>query len=403
MNAARNRNPHIETPNNKNSPYYISLKRNIEEKVTGSSISTGTLRKLFCDNINRNYESSTISLLEEYANINPIISAHLPVSASISFQENVVETITTNTLAEYLTTLKYLYNITYQIKEGCKVSEEALVLFPEQVDIVRWWALFHNRKMEWMSVRTTLNNIAAKTTEEKVKAECLLGIFESYLNEFIRIRHHNSAEFEKLKEAKGNYLDVIPNKEIIGKYFYFLARYFEAEWWVIPKYSGKIASMNILNSAVKLIDKALSLYPKISDSGYSATHSVPWWLYCHKAMLYKILGHSKFEESCGEFFEVMKKEIEKKNNTLKKSIHIYAATYFLMKEDDIALNTFLKELIIRVTKRIEELELSEYYEDSEVGSYSYHHIDMIFWQERDEEIRTKYFSIMNKFQQECPG
>jgi hypothetical protein len=277
-----------------------------------------------------------------------------------------------------------------------------LKLFPTQIDIVRWWALFHNRKMEWIPVRTTLTEISANTKDDKVKAECLLGIFESYLNEFIRIRHQKSAEFEKLKEAKGNYLDIIPDKEAIGKYYYFLARYFEAEWWVIPQYSGKIASMNILNSAVKLIYKALSLYPKKTDSGYSAAHPVPWWLYCHKAMLYKIMEHHKFEESSAEFFEVMKMEVEKKDNTLKKSIHIYAATYFLMKEDDIALNTFLKELIIRVTKRIEELGLSENYEDSEVESYSYHHIDMIFWRERDEDIRNKYFSIMNKFQQECP-
>lgn len=402
--TAKNKNPHIETPDNKNSHYYKSLENDIEERLKeeGATISYATLHRFFWNNT-YSFKSYTVELLEKYSNLH---NEDFPSSQQSSpiFQQEVIQTKTANegALSEYLATLKYFYNTTYQIKEGCKVSEEALELFPEQIDIVRWWALFHNRKMEWIPVRTTLAIIATKTTDEKVKSECLLAIFESYLNEFIRIRHQNSAEFEKLKEAKGKYLDVIPNKETIGKYYYFLARYFEAEWWVIPKYSGKIASMNILNSAVKLIDKALSLYPKKSDSGYSAAHPVPWWLYCHKAMLYKILEHHKFEESSEEFFAVMKREVEKKDNTLKKSIHIYAATYFLMKEDDIALNTFLRELIIRVTARLEELGLSEDYEDSEVESYSYHHIDMIFWREKDEEIRNKYFSIMNKFQQECP-
>jgi hypothetical protein len=61
----------LQTPKNKNSPYYSYLKDDIFEK-TKRNLSEGTLLKFFHDDINRRYQLIVISTIEEY--VKPLIS-----------------------------------------------------------------------------------------------------------------------------------------------------------------------------------------------------------------------------------------------------------------------------------------------------------------------------------------
>jgi hypothetical protein len=60
-----NRGEVLQTPKNKNSPYYTFLKDDIFEK-TDTSISEGTLLKFFHDDINRKYQLIVIRTIEDY-------------------------------------------------------------------------------------------------------------------------------------------------------------------------------------------------------------------------------------------------------------------------------------------------------------------------------------------------
>ena len=78
----------LQTPKNKNSPYYTSLKDDIFEK-TNTSISEGTLLKFFHDDINRKYQLIVIRTIENY--VKPITTdasneKDWPVSGSFNIK-----------------------------------------------------------------------------------------------------------------------------------------------------------------------------------------------------------------------------------------------------------------------------------------------------------------------------
>lgn len=321
------------------------------------------------------------------------------ISENIATHNN---TSTSKELKPFLAELEYLYYTTYELRKGCHLADEALDKFSNEKDIVKYWTLFHNRIMEWEPVRNKLINISDTSKDIKIKQECLFGIFENYLNQLIRDKGNRYEEFKELRRAKGKYLDMIPGKETISKYHYFLARYIEAEWWVLPneeRYSGNY----LLDEAIKEIETAIQYYLKKSSSGYSKKYDEPFWTYCHKAMLCKIRGkHSEYEKSLVLFKKIITKELNKKENILVKSLQTYAATYYLLKKDPVGLKRFLDTLIVRIKKRIKELNLQKDYEVDEVRSYSFHHIDMIFWRDSDKLIKNKFVGIMTDFQNKCP-
>lgn len=297
-----------------------------------------------------------------------------------------------NELKKYINDLNEYYD-TYQLQQGCNLSEKAIKKYPFQIDIIHLWVLFHNRKMEWGSVRETLNNIIKQENSEEIKAECYLGIFESFLNEFTKDRYKTNS-FEQLKKAKENYLDRVHGKETNGKYHYFLARYFEDEWW-LQSILEKQSSLN-LSYAVNSINKSISLYNyNTASSGYQASHATPWWLYCHKAILLKLWEHPNCEQNIKEYKEMILKEVE--SSPLKKSVQMYAATSYLLIDDYEALQLFLDKLDRIIKKCFNEKSLSEIHPISEVDNSTFHHIELIFYKDEDKEKRSKYYSLLNSW------
>jgi len=226
--------------------------------------------------------------------------------------------------------LKNLYD-KFWLQEGCALSIEAIKVYPFQVDIIRWWTLFHNRKMEWIMVREQLKQKINQTDNEEneeIRAECYLGIFESFLNEFTKDRHNKQitpSPFNKLKTAKDQYLDKVPKKEDNGKFHYFLARYYEEEWWVQPE-NEKSSTQTLLDYAITAINKSIELYElyDLSASGYQTSYKIPWWLYCHKAMLFKLWGHDDSLNIIEEYKSVILKEAEEEK---EKKIHSNVRCY----------------------------------------------------------------------------
>ncbi|MDI1254557.1 MAG: hypothetical protein PSV16_00525 [Flavobacterium sp.] len=388
--------PNFILPDNKNNEIYEEFSEDITEVLEKLGVRKGGVKNFYVSGatlhalyyIEKNFTLKIITNLQRYAASNKAKEA--------------IETskIDPKGLNEYIDELYKLYNITFQIVKGCNVAKRALQSYPTNSDIVHWWVLFHNRNMQWGVVRETLQNIVNRDNiDEKTIQICYLGIFESYLNDSIWLKDHTEIKnFETLKSAKEMYLDKAPDKNH-SQYLYFLARYKEAEWWFLPTQKGKERNMYLLESAFKVINGALESYIEKSNSGYP---SVPWWLNCHKAMLCKILKHDDFETTTQEFYDTVMPEINKDPRTLKKSLYMYAATYYLMNADAEGLTLFLNKSIEVIFQRIIDLNLPKCNNDSNVESYPYHHCSMIFWKKEDEKLKEKYIKILQDFQKKCP-
>ncbi|MDN3583960.1 hypothetical protein [Mucilaginibacter flavus] len=188
-----------------------------------------------------------------------------------------------------LAKLKALYQ-QYQLNHGCQLANEVVKRFPLHPGIIRWWALFHNRTMNWKGVRKALLP-RLENADHELRSVCHLAIFESYLNKFTREK--SQAAFQKLLKAKHQHLDQIPGKEDNGHYHYFLARFIEEEWWMSPP-AKRESAMPLLVQAINSIDRSIDLYQSAA-SGYQAMEHQPWWLHCHRCILLKLSGHDKFE------------------------------------------------------------------------------------------------------------
>lgn len=309
---------------------------------------------------------------------------------NISTKKDKTYDLNDSELKKYINDLNEYYD-TYQLQQGCNLSEKAIAKYPFQIDIIRLWVLFHNRIMEWGLVRETLNNIIKQENSEEIKAECYLGIFESFLNEFTKDRHKTDS-FEQLKKAKEKYLDRVHGKETNGKYHYFVSRYFEEDWWILP--ISEKQSSSSLSHAVNLINKSISLY-NTAPSGYQASHTLPWWLYCHKAILFKLWEHPKCEQNIKEYGEIILQKV--KSSPLKKSVQMYAVTYYLLIDDYKALQSFLNKLDTIIKERLNEKSLPEIHPISEVDNFTFHHIELIFYKDEDKEKRSKYYSLLNSW------
>lgn len=285
-------------------------------------------------------------------------------------------------LEDYLNKLNVAYQ-NFDLELGIEIAKEAISIFPFQIDITRWWILFHNRKTEWHKVRTNFKKRLKENINSDLKAEISLGIFESYLNEYMKNKHLPKS-FNALIKQKGKYLDLIDNKELNGKYHYFMTRFYEVEWLNTPR--EKKQSNTSLYNALVSINKSIDLYTK-DRSGYQKNYTNPWWLYAHKAIIYKLWGHRSSKEAIEQFGEGIMNELFEKNGLKKKSLQVYAITYFLLLGDSEKLSSFLLKLKENgITKNINELD-----------NYTFHHIDLLFHKEEDSELRKKMTSVITEW------
>ena len=146
----------------------------------------------------------------------------------------------------------------------------------------------------------------------------------------------------------------------------------------------------------------------VGQSDYSRSHLVPWWLYCHKALIYKIWSHKQFYTAMEKFKTAILKEFE--NNTLKISVQIYTITYYLLLDD---LKAF-KDGLIDIDRKIkvkhssppingeaksefinEEAKITIV--ENELNNISFHHIDLVFFD--NVEKRKKHCKMIQEWLQ----
>jgi hypothetical protein len=289
-------------------------------------------------------------------------------------------------LQKFLEDLKEMYR-SFRLKDGCDLSSKALKQYPFHLDIIRWWTLFHNRRMKWELVRETLLIKIPDSPSEGVTAECYLGIFEACINEYTRDRHHANA-YKEFQMAKAKYLDLVPNKEMNGKYYYFLTRFMEEEWWKLPNHAKQ--SSTIIFHAILNINKSIELY-RNDNSGYSAIDVKPWWLHCHKALLLKLWEHEEFSASLKQYGELILTEIEINPN--RKSTQMYAITYFILLNNLKKLNSFLKKLDETLIDGGKNINIScEENKITTVDNLAYHYIELLFY--NDTEKQKKYHQVI---------
>ena len=287
-----------------------------------------------------------------------------------------------------LAALKALYQ-QYQLTRGCQLANEAIQRFPLHSGIVRWWALFHNRTMNWKGVRKELLP-RLENADQELRTVCQLAIFESHLNKFTREK--SQAAFQKLLKAKHQHLDQIPGKEDNGHYHYFLARFIEEEWWMSPAVKRESAMPQLIQ-AINSIDRSIDLY-QLAGSGYQAIEHQPWWLHCHRCILLKLSGHEKFTAYRDDYGRMILEILFSPANLLKKSMQVYAVTFYLLSDQQAELALFLGDLDTRV--RLAHNGSATAGEDiSEVDNFTYHHTDLLFVDE--PEKRQQYYHILNNW------
>jgi hypothetical protein len=316
---------------------------------------------------------------------------------------NTIRTENDTILLSYLNTLKALYN-KFKLTRGCEVSKNAIIEYPFDIDVIKYWALFRNRKMLWSEVRKELSKKAIESNDNAVKAECYLAIFEGYMNEWTKFRYDREY-FANLLRAKDEYLEFVPDKEINGRYHYLLARYYEAEWWTLPE-TAKSTSL-APRIGIESINKSINLYGP-GQSGYQAITEIPWWLYGHKTIMLKIWGHNGFEKALNDYEDKILNIVFLPENIQKKSMHIYAITYFILKNDPDKLKKFLIELdgyLANINDKTEIFNQENSGKDidtvdisSENENFTFFHIDLIFYYEKDK--RESYNEIIMKWIQD---
>jgi len=293
-------------------------------------------------------------------------------------------------IEDSLAKLKELYN-NFDLQNGCEYANLVLKAFPFNLDIVRWWTLFHNRCMEWTALRKVLDATIQKTKDEALIAECQLGIFESYLNEFTRERHEpDSSYFRRLKDAKEQILETIPKKSLNGKYFYFKARYYEEEWWVSSLETKRVG--HYLAYAYEAINRSIELY-ETAASGYPSSYSTPWWLYCHKCILLKLLDNPNFPVILEEYRKMILEEVEK--TPIKASVQMYAASYFVLLGSASRLKNFFEDLDQKIEVYSNVNGIKPYREANVLDNFTFHHIELIFY--NDMELKNEFFNNVSSW------
>jgi hypothetical protein len=292
---------------------------------------------------------------------------------------------------EHFESLRNYYK-NYQLTAGCTLAAELIEQFPNDSAIVRWWALFYNRLADWSTVRKRLLGLLNSQPFPDLHNVCNLAIFESYLNSFGQQKSQQS--FDELSAARQNYLENVLNKETNGQYYYFLARYFEEEWWMDTK-EKNVSDTTILYKAVKCIDWSIELYES-SISGYQSMEKVPWWLFCHRCLLLKLIDHPSFEKNLTDYRKMILELMKLPHNIQMKSMQTYAVAYYLLMGSMDLLLTFFDDLKHKVSRRKQKLKLKQPIDEiSIVDNFTYHHVDMIY--HADEDRREVYYKILDNW------
>lgn len=395
-----------QTPNecerskpNKSPATWTKLSQQIIDKETPDDKAKGKPKAKTIGDWYQNYKNNT----------NYRFTKTIPVKKLLAFLEMFEENphLDDKLLQTYIIELDTLYG-KHLLTEGLKRSEEIIKIYRYQEEIIRRWALFHNRKMRWWDVRNELTQVRTEIKNDKVVAECNLAVFESYLNDFAA--NYSQELFKELVKGKCGYLDAVPNKENNSKYYYFLARYYEEEWWWLtinnkPKPLSLHYGIEAINKSIEIFEekrsRSISYTPKRSD--YS--NSDPWWLYGHKALLLKLWEHEDFPSALAKYEGMILKELEraneKDNEILKRSFQMYAATYQLLKDDsqlEALLNLLNRKIDIAISSLPEEArEEVRKAEVSEVDNFTFHHTDFIFHKQSDKKKKKKYCSILENW------
>jgi hypothetical protein len=146
----------LQTPNNKNSPYYTDLKDDIFFK-TKNVISEGTLLKLFHDDIKRTYRLHVINSIEKYIQI-----------LQISFQPEVEDKIKL-----------YANRIYIEL-----ITRKAGILIDDENDVIEelynsWYKLF-------CIIRDELKALPLECLKDQSNPETAQGISINILNQILR-------------------------------------------------------------------------------------------------------------------------------------------------------------------------------------------------------------------------
>lgn len=276
-------------------------------------------------------------------------------------------------LQKYLDLLQELYDV-FDLAKGCEESAKAFDVYTYHPRIVKYWALFKNRNKDWDIVREVLKPMAQDiNNDDEIREVCYLAIFESHLNEWTQRRHDEGIQY--LINVRNNYLIRVPNKEAVGQYHYFYARYLEEIWW--KSSSDTKRSGNHLTDALNSIRKSLDLY-----DGTAADGKIPWWLRCHEVILLKLLEpHPDFKSRLEEYNKMIVEAAL--SLPKKKSIQMYAVTNFLLHDDEHKLLEFFDKLNAQ-TETLYGSSNNIKEEESEVDNFSYHHAELIFFDQPDK-------------------
>jgi hypothetical protein len=284
---------------------------------------------------------------------------------------------------KYKSNLEILYK-EWKISEALEEVEAAIYDYPYHPVIIRWWALLHNRKMKWHKLREVLKK-KRKHINPDVVVESNLGLFESYLNE-LTPKIYEPNIFQELQLAKNEYLEPINSIKEDGQYYYFKGRYLEEEWLIYTN-ETKLINTNILREALMNINKSIEIYEDSrSDKEKKNESSVPYWLYCHRCILFKLLSDNDFHIPLVEYKNIIDKRFE--DEFEKRPVQIYMITYFLLKESDKdELERFLLELDEKVNSANKKT-------NTVLENFTFHHVDLLF---HDKPIRAEYLKVLNEW------
>lgn len=296
-----------------------------------------------------------------------------------------------NKLNSYISNFDSLYQ-QWKLREALSEIKNGIIDFPFHPEIIRRWALIHNRLKRWTQLREKLKAKISRNDPE-VKLECYLGVFESFLNEYTVIPNPNT--FKNLEKAKEDYLDEIPDiEEDNGQYHYFLARFLEEQWVNSSSKTQDVISP-ILRDALDSINMSISKYEDdqnlSSDRKKYSGEDIPYWLYAHKCILLRLLRHKEYKNQIDRYGKIMEEKL--KTGLEQKTVQIYSVTYYLLRDSVVELKNFFKRLDQRIRKSYADKGEKYIEPRSVVDNFTFHHVDLIFY--NNENKRQAYIKILN--------
>lgn len=281
----------------------------------------------------------------------------------------------------------------WNLPKAMSEIKKGIIDFPFHPEIIRRWALIHNRLKRWGILRTELTK-KLERNESSVSLECYLGIFESHLNEYTE-KIHNPGSFKNLEKAREENLDKIPDiEEDNGQYHYFLARFLE-EQWINSSPKTQTVISPILRDALDSINMSISKYE--DDQNLSSERKmysgvdIPYWLYAHKCILLKLLRHREHKTQIDHYGKIMEEKLI--TGLEQKTVQIYSVTYYLLRDSLVELKNFFKLLNEKIKQTYTDKGEKYIEPRSIVDNFTFHHVDLIFYD--NENKRQAYIKILN--------